>query len=177
MLKNSFLALTMVVCIGSAPAHAVVDSLRLGFGIATIVPTALHAIAAGFSFESKDQISPIEGEPRRANQEGATASHGVAAVLNLAAMASLPCGGFLSYVGLQGVAGFFAGSALHGNSIAYSKDEARDDHGWVTSSFGVGVAATLSTLTLFVGSIASLGIHHMVLAAPPTMNAPIGDQN
>ena len=127
---------------------------KIGLGVTAALGVAMHAVSAVASFESKYEISPIEGEPRRATQESATATHGLAATFTLVAAASLAC----TPMAIVPLAGFGMGLAFMGlgsTCLSFHKDSNRSDHGWHITSLATGIGGAVASVGLFLGSYLS----------------------
>ena len=152
---KAFFVSMLAIGLFSSPVHADFSrSATIGLAITGAFGVVLHAVSAAASFKSKYEISPIEGEPRRATQESATATHGLAAFFTLTAAASLACTP-LAIVPLAGFGMMFAGMGIGSTALSFHKDSDRSDHDWHITSLATGVGGAVASIGLFLGSYVS----------------------
>ncbi len=147
----------LVASLMSGTVHAEFSyGAKVGLGITAAIAVILNTLNAGFSYESKYEIDTVIGETRRAAQEGATATRGIAAGLTLASAATLSCGPSA----VVPLAGFAMGTTFMGqgfNALAFHKDENRADHGYHIAAFATGIGATAANIAMFIAAYVS---HH-----------------
>src|SRR3989338_5607213 len=150
---------SMLFCFVLVRPAVAADTIMVVLVTGTAINTALDLTAALCAFKSKDELSTIEHEPRRANMEGATATYGLGTLFSVLGIPLLVLPQLrpfaLPALGLA-MASQTAGASLSASTFGSDRHHppapVHDTYPYLDATFGLGLTGLVTHLATFLGT-------------------------